>query len=68
VLLETHENNRVTKLAWERFVEETLANLGALIRLDTTNPPGNERRAADFIAKALGAEGLDATIIEPAPI
>ncbi|HZP46076.1 MAG TPA: M20/M25/M40 family metallo-hydrolase [Candidatus Binataceae bacterium] len=67
MLLETHENNRVTKLAWERFVEETLANLGALIRLDTTNPPGNERRAADFIAKALGAEGLDATIIEPAP-
>ncbi len=52
---------------WERFEQETLDNLQALIRLDTTNPPGNERLAADFIAHALRAEKIEATIIEPKP-
>ncbi|HVN88555.1 MAG TPA: M20/M25/M40 family metallo-hydrolase [Candidatus Binataceae bacterium] len=52
---------------WERFEQETLDNLRALIRLDTTNPPGNERLAADFIAQALIGADIEATIIEPKP-
>ena len=52
---------------WERFEQETLANLQALIRLDTTNPPGNERRAADFIAQILIAAPIETMIIEPKP-
>src|SRR5229473_6955196 len=52
---------------WERFERETLGNLQALIRLDTTNPPGNERRAADFIAHGLIAAAIETTIIEPQP-
>lgn len=55
------------RTAWESFVDETFDKLRALIRLDTTNPPGNERIAADFIARALVRDGLEATIIEPAP-
>ncbi len=37
------------------------------LRVDTTNPPGNEIRAADFFAKLLAREGIQSTIIESAP-
>ncbi|MGH7840539.1 MAG: M20/M25/M40 family metallo-hydrolase [Steroidobacteraceae bacterium] len=55
------------KTPWASFERETLDNLRALIRYDTTNPPGNERRAADYLASALTAAGLPATIVEAAP-
>ena len=52
---------------WDTFERETLANLRELIRLDTTNPPGNERIATDFIVATLGRCGIAATVIESAP-
>src|SRR5712664_3548232 len=52
---------------WDTFERETLANLRELIKLDTTNPPGNERIATDFIAATLGRCGIEATVIESAP-
>lgn len=55
------------RIPWENFEKETLDNLAALIRLDTTNPPGNERIAADFIGRALLGAGLDGTLVEAAP-
>ncbi|MGH7987114.1 MAG: M20/M25/M40 family metallo-hydrolase [Candidatus Binataceae bacterium] len=55
------------RTSWGAFERETLDNLRAMVRLDTTNPPGNERLAADFIAAALGREGLVATVVESAP-
>src|SRR5690348_2793048 len=55
------------RIPWENFQRETLDHLRALIRLDTTNPPGNERIAADYIAEALGAEGVEPARLEPAP-
>ncbi len=54
-------------ISWDAFQDEALNTLRALIRLDTTNPPGNERIAADYIADALGAHGLDSVIREGAP-
>jgi acetylornithine deacetylase/succinyl-diaminopimelate desuccinylase-like protein len=54
-------------ISWHAFQEEALDCLRALIRLDTTNPPGNERIAADYIADALGAHGVDSVIREGAP-
>jgi len=55
------------RIPWEHFERETLDNLAALIRLDTTNPPGNERLATDFIGRALLGAGLDGTVVEAAP-
>jgi acetylornithine deacetylase/succinyl-diaminopimelate desuccinylase-like protein len=55
------------RIPWEHFERETLDNLAALIRLDTTNPPGNERLATDFIGRALLGAGLDGTLVEAAP-
>jgi acetylornithine deacetylase/succinyl-diaminopimelate desuccinylase-like protein len=37
------------------------------VRLDTTNPPGNELYAARFLARVLEREGIAAQIIESAP-
>jgi acetylornithine deacetylase/succinyl-diaminopimelate desuccinylase-like protein len=56
------------RIAWENFQRETLNHLQALIRLDTTNPPGNERIAADYLARALSHEGIEPVLIEPAPL
>jgi len=41
--------------------------LTALLRIDTTNPPGNERAAVDYLAGKLREVGLEPTILEPAP-
>ncbi|MBM4356587.1 MAG: M20/M25/M40 family metallo-hydrolase [Deltaproteobacteria bacterium] len=38
-----------------------------LLRIDTTNPPGNERPAADLLATELAAAGLEPRILESAP-
>ena len=55
------------KISWQAFQQEALDCLRALVRLDTTNPPGNERIAADYMAEALGAHGVEFVIRESAP-
>lgn len=50
-----------------RFETEAIGHLQALLRLDTTNPPGNETAAAEYLAGVLRAEGYAAEVIEPAP-
>lgn len=49
------------------LAEEALALLRSLIRFDTSNPPGNERPAADFIAAALAQAGVAPVVVETAP-
>ena len=55
------------RISWESFEQETLDHLSALIRLNTTNPPGDERIATDYLAAALARDGIEATVIESAP-
>ncbi len=44
-----------------------LSILQDLIRIDTSNPPGNELAAAQYLAARLTCEGLTCQIVEPAP-
>ena len=44
--------------------EEAVRILQDVIRIDTTNPPGNETKAADYIADVLRREGIDSEIFE----
>jgi len=46
---------------------EAVRLLSDYIKIDTTNPPGNERAAADFLAGILRAEGIEYEIYEPEP-
>src|SRR5664280_2841556 len=49
-------------------VEQEIMNfLCNLIRINTTNPPGGETAAANFIAKYLAKDGFKSEIIESAP-
>lgn len=54
------------ELAEEDF-REAIELLKALLRIDTTNPPGNERPAAEFVASILDGEGIAGEIVEAAP-
>ena len=47
--------------------QEITGFLSDLIRINTTNPPGNETAAANFIAQYLSNEGFKTEIIESAP-
>src|SRR6202521_4201106 len=55
------------RTAWETFERETIDRLRALVRLDTTNPPGNERLAADYLRAAFEREAIECVTIEPQP-
>ncbi len=46
---------------------ETAKLLSQLIQIDTTNPPGNETDAANWLAQNLTAEGFNCEIYESAP-
>src|SRR5437763_7085023 len=46
---------------------ETVRLLGDLIRIDTTNPPGNETPAAELVAAYLGDSGVEATLVGRVP-
>jgi len=48
-------------------LQEATTYFRQLLQLDTTNPPGNERPAADLIARILAENGVDATIVASAP-
>lgn len=47
--------------------EEVTALLSDLIRINTTNPPGNETLAAKYLAKTLEEEGFKCEILESSP-
>lgn len=49
-------------------IEQEISNfLSQLIGINTTNPPGNETQAANFLAKYLAKDGFVSEIIESAP-
>ena len=43
---------------WTRLEDETLQHFQALLRLDTSNPPGNEKLATDYLKSVLEREGI----------
>ncbi len=56
-----------TPIAWPAVHAEALAVLRDYLRIDTSNPPGNEAPAARFLGRLLAAEGIECEFIETAP-
>src|SRR2546430_418385 len=52
---------------WEPLGDEATALLSQYIRINTTNPPGNEIMAARWLADVLRRDGIEARVFEPAP-
>ena len=50
---------------WESGGAEVVSRLQAIIRFDTTNPPGNELPLARYLEAALREEGIETTMFEP---
>ncbi len=48
---------------WKAIEQEATDLLSEYIRIDTTNPPGNERKAIEFLSRFLKKEGLPAAIL-----
>ena len=57
---------RAAEPDWRALGDEAVSLLTRYVRLDTSNPPGNERIAADFFAKLFAREGIPSQIYESA--
>jgi acetylornithine deacetylase/succinyl-diaminopimelate desuccinylase-like protein len=55
------------QIDWKGVSDEATEILKNYIRINTTNPPGNEMEAARYLEGILRNEGIDTTIYEPAP-
>jgi acetylornithine deacetylase/succinyl-diaminopimelate desuccinylase-like protein len=60
-------NDQPPPIDWDGITEEVTDILSRYIRIDTSNPPGNESAAVDFFADILAAEGIESQRFEPAP-
>ena len=52
---------------WNTVGRESIDLFRGLLRLDTTNPPGNELLAAEYLAECLQEDGLEPWVVESAP-
>ena len=43
---------------WPKVNEETFRHYQTLVQMDTTDPPGNETKAVEYVKKVLEAEGI----------
>ncbi|MDH5345888.1 MAG: M20/M25/M40 family metallo-hydrolase, partial [Gammaproteobacteria bacterium] len=47
---------------WDEIGEEAITHMVNLVRIDTSNPPGNETAAAKYVQAALAAEDIDSEL------
>lgn len=58
---------RAADVDWEALQDEAASFLSEYIQIDTTNPPGNEVAAANFLAQRFRQAGLQASVFESEP-
>jgi acetylornithine deacetylase/succinyl-diaminopimelate desuccinylase-like protein len=56
-----------TDIDWSKARAEAVQLLQELIRINTTNPPGNERAVALHLQKLLDSEGIETKLLDVAP-
>jgi acetylornithine deacetylase/succinyl-diaminopimelate desuccinylase-like protein len=52
---------------WEREGQDAVELLRALVRFDTSNPPGDEAECIAYLAEGLRQAGLEPELVSPAP-
>ena len=52
---------------WDEVAAETTGHFDALLRIDTSNPPGNETVAAEYLKAVLEREGIAARLLALEP-
>ena len=53
---------------WSRLRDETVQVLAEYLRINTTNPPGNELQTALYLKRILDREGIPAQILDTAEL
>jgi acetylornithine deacetylase/succinyl-diaminopimelate desuccinylase-like protein len=52
---------------WKAVEAETLRHFQALVRIDTSNPPGNETQAVEYLQQVLDKEGISYQVFADDP-
>jgi len=52
---------------WKAIEAETLQHFQALLRFDTSDPPGNEQPAAEYLKQVLEKDGIPVTVLALEP-
>jgi acetylornithine deacetylase/succinyl-diaminopimelate desuccinylase-like protein len=53
---------------WNRLRDETVQVLADYLKINTTNPPGNELQTALYLKRILGREGIESQILDTAEL
>ncbi len=59
--------SKVADVNWQECGQEAVQILSELLQIDTTNPPGHERAAAEYLQKFFRKEGISSEILEKEP-
>ena len=51
----------------DTLADQAVERLQEYVRIDTINPPGNETRGVEFLAKILSEAGIESDAAESAP-
>src|SRR4051794_12788174 len=62
--VQTAQAQRATPIDWNALTTETVKVLSEYIKVNTTNPPGNELQAARFLKRMLDKEGIESEILD----
>jgi acetylornithine deacetylase/succinyl-diaminopimelate desuccinylase-like protein len=57
----------IKAIDWNAYQDETVKLLQEYIRIDTSNPPGNELKAAEFFHNLFDKAGIENTVYEYTP-
>ncbi len=64
----TETNARLfNRIDWTSAGDEAIDLLSSYIKINTTNPPGNEMKSAEFFSHILDKDGISSTIIPSSP-
>ena len=67
LLIGSHAYSQVSEPDWAAVEEETLKHFRALLRFDTSDPPGRELPAAEYLRDVLEAEGIAVEMLSVDP-
>lgn len=54
-------------LDWPKINDEAMRHFQALVRIDSTDPPGNETKVAEYVKQVLEADGIPVTLAAKDP-
>ena len=64
---QTSTDEQIQKVHWEPYQDQAVQLLQEYLRVDTSNPPGNELKAAEFFLRLFDEAGIPNTVYPYAP-